>query len=38
MTFERLGADRVKVYLAIEDHKGGGAAREETFEYSRAKP
>ena len=38
MTFERLGADRVKVYLAIEDHKSNGPAREETFEYSRAKP
>ena len=38
MTFERLAADRVKVYLAIEDHQSGGPAREETFEYSRAKP
>jgi hypothetical protein len=36
MTFERIGADRVKVYLAIE-HKDGKVS-EETFEYSRAKP
>jgi hypothetical protein len=36
MTFERIGADRVKVYLAIE-HKDG-KVREETFEYSRTKP
>jgi hypothetical protein len=35
MTFERIGADRVKVYLAIE-HKDG-KVHEETFEYSRAK-
>lgn len=37
MTFERLGPDRVKVYLAIADGKGS-APHEETFEYSRAKP
>lgn len=36
MTFERIGPDRVKVYLAIE-HKDG-KVHEETFEYSRAKP
>ena len=36
MTFERIGADRVKVYLAIE-HKDG-RVREETFEYSRTRP
>jgi len=36
MTFERIGADRVKVYLAIE-HKDG-KVREETFEYSRTRP
>lgn len=36
MTFERIGADRVKVYLAVE-HKDG-KVQEETFEYSRAKP
>ena len=36
MTFERLGADRVKVYLAIE-HKDG-KVHEETFEYSRTSP
>jgi hypothetical protein len=36
MTFERVGADRVKVYLAIENKKDG-SVREETFEYSRAK-
>ena len=36
MTFERVGADRVKVYLAIE-HKDG-SVREEIFEYSRTKP
>jgi hypothetical protein len=36
MTFERVGADRVKVYLAIE-HKDG-KVEEATFEYSRAKP
>jgi Domain of unknown function (DUF6265) len=36
MTFERIGADRVKVYLAVE-HKDG-RVQEETFEYSRAKP
>jgi hypothetical protein len=35
MTFERVGTDRVKVYLAIE-HKDG-SVREEIFEYSRAK-
>lgn len=35
MTFERIGADRVKVYLATE-HKDG-KVNEETFEYSRAK-
>ena len=35
MTFERVGTDRVKVYLAIE-HKDG-SVREETFEYARAK-
>ena len=33
MTFERVGTDRVKVYLAIE-HKDG-SVREEIFEYSR---
>jgi hypothetical protein len=33
MTFERVGTDRVKVYLAIE-HKDG-SVREEVFEYSR---
>ena len=37
MTFERVGNDRVKVYLAIEDKKDG-SVREEIFEYSRAKP
>ncbi len=36
MTFERIGADRVKVYLAVE-HKDG-KVHEETFEYSRTKP
>jgi hypothetical protein len=36
MTFERIGADRVKVYLATE-HKDG-KVREETFEYSRTRP
>lgn len=36
MTFERIGADRVKVYLAVE-HKDG-KMREETFEYSRTQP
>ena len=36
MTFERIGADRVKVYLAIENKDG--KVHEETFEYSRAKP
>jgi hypothetical protein len=36
MTFERIGADRVKVYLAVE-HKDG-KVREETFEYSRTQP
>lgn len=35
ITFERIGADRVKVYLATE-HKDG-KVNEETFEYSRAK-
>jgi hypothetical protein len=33
MTFERVGADRVKVYLAIENKDG--SVREEIFEYSR---
>jgi hypothetical protein len=33
MTFERVGADRVKVYLAIEGKDG--SVREEIFEYSR---
>ena len=36
MTFERVGADRVKVYLAIENKDG--SVREEIFEYSRTKP
>jgi hypothetical protein len=36
MTFERIGADRVKVYLAIEEKDG--KVREETFEYSRTQP
>jgi hypothetical protein len=35
MTFERSGADKVKVYLAIEQKDG--KVHEETFEYSRAK-
>jgi hypothetical protein len=33
MTFERVVADRVKVYLAIEGKDG--SVREEIFEYSR---
>jgi hypothetical protein len=33
MTFERVGADRVKVYLSIENKDG--SVREEIFEYSR---
>jgi hypothetical protein len=37
MTFERVGMDRVKIYLAIENRKDG-TVREEIFEYSRAKP
>jgi Domain of unknown function (DUF6265) len=36
MTFERIGADRVKVYLAVEQKDG--KVHEETFEYSRTKP
>ena len=36
MTFERVGNDRVKIYLAIENKKDG-SAREELFEYTRAK-
>lgn len=36
MTFERIGADRVKVYLAVEQNDG--KVHEETFEYSRTKP
>ena len=36
MTFEPVGTDRVKVYLAIEDRKNG-SVHEETFEYTRAK-
>jgi hypothetical protein len=35
MTFERVAADRVKVYLVIENRKDG-SVREETFEYVRA--
>ena len=35
MTFERVGTDRVKVYLAIENKDG--SVHEEIFEYSRAK-
>jgi hypothetical protein len=35
MTFERVSADRVKVYLAIEGKDG--SVREEIFEYSREK-
>jgi hypothetical protein len=37
MTFERVGNDRVKIYLAIENKKDG-SVREEIFEYTRAKP
>jgi len=37
MTFERVGNDRVKIYLAIEN-KEDGSVREEIFEYTRAKP
>jgi len=37
MTFERVGNDRVRIYLAIENKKDG-SVREEIFEYSRAKP
>jgi hypothetical protein len=36
MTFERIGADRVKVYLAVEQKDG--KVHEETFEYSRTQP
>jgi hypothetical protein len=36
MTFERIGTDRVKIFLAIENKKDG-SVREEIFEYSRAK-
>ena len=37
MTFERVGNDRVKIYLAIENKKDG-SVREEIFEYTRARP
>jgi hypothetical protein len=36
MTFERIGADRVNVYLAVEQKDG--KVHEETFEYSRTQP
>jgi len=36
MTFERVGNDRVKIYLAIENKKDG-SVREEIFEYTHAK-
>jgi len=38
MAFKRMGPDAITVYLAIEDHDGGGKPpREATFAYTRVK-